>query len=295
MPCYRPIEGYRRADGAVSFRRDGKTTGQLVTVPCGQCIGCRLDRAKGWAIRCVHESKQHDDNAFLTLTYDDDNLPYGNTLVPQHHTDFMKRYRKKCGKLRFYMVGEYGEETSRPHYHYLIFGHQFEDRYLFNLSKSGEPQYRSPTLEKLWPYGHATIGELTYESAAYCARYALKKFSGDGQEEHYAYVHPCTGEYIKREPEFARMSNRPGIGADWFEQFGTTDLEGDYIAFQGRKLKVPPYYDKLLERVDEFKLDIIKQNRRAKFRRHKADNTRERLDDREKVVTHNLKRLKREL
>ena len=293
MACYRPIEGYRRTDGAISFKRDSLTTGQLMAVPCGRCIGCRLDRSKQWAVRCVHENMMHDESCFLTLTYDDKHLPPDESVSRVVHQRFMKRLRKEVSpkKLRFYMCGEYGEKLARPHYHYLIFGHQFKDRYYWT-THNGHKYYRSATLEKVWPYGHALIGNVTLETAAYTARYVLKKFTGPDSPEHYAKV-TRYGELVTVEPEFCLMSLKPGIGKEWFEKYGQNDVydTGDFVAIGGRKYRTPKYYDKLLGDLDERELLRVKRERKIKAQPFAANNTPERLRVREVVQTERAKKL----
>lgn len=145
-----------------------------MTVSCGQCIGCRLERSRQWAVRCMHEKQMHDDACFITLTYDDDNLPFGETLVLSDWQKFMKRLVKKNGPIRFYHCGEYGDDTNRPHYHAILFGYRPDDPELF--STSGETKlYASPSLRNTWGMGHCTFGDATFETAAYVARYITKK------------------------------------------------------------------------------------------------------------------------
>lgn len=149
-----------------------------LSLPCGQCIGCRLEYSRQWAIRCMHESTLHDQSCFITLTYSDDNLPEHGTLILRDFQLFMKRLRFEFSnvKIRFYHCGEYGEKFGRPHYHALLFGIDFEaDRTLYSQSKQGSKLYVSDTLNKLWNKGFATIGNITFESAAYVARYVVKK------------------------------------------------------------------------------------------------------------------------
>lgn len=252
------------------------------------------------------------NNMFLTLTYDDDNLPPGRSVSRKTHQDFMKRLRKQAGrKLRFYMCGEYGQDEylqvpenrtrlrlgpGRPHYHYLIFNHRFEDLELWTTHR-GHDYFRSPTLEKLWPHGFSTVGNVTPETAAYTARYVLKKILGDEElrTDHYSRLIPETGEWWPIEPEFALMSLKPGIGAEWFSKYGKTDVydSGDYVVINGRKYQTPKYYDKLLEDLDERELVNVKKNRRINAENRKADNTWERLAVREEAQELKAQRLKR--
>ena len=285
-----------------------------MTVPCGQCIGCRLARAKDWAVRAMHENHfVNNISAFVTLTYSDENMPLGRTLVPHHHTDFLKRLRYELGgkKITYYMAGEYSdprphidletgvvtEEGRRPHYHYLIFGEDFwNDRDYHSLTQSGEPQYTSPTLERAWKFGHCPLTEVTFASAAYVARYILKKQTGDSAAEHYTYV-DSSGKLWSQEPEFARMSLDPAIGKRWYEKYGQTDVydSGDFIVIDGRKYPTPRYYDVLLGNEDERALSNIKEKREGDARKRSDQYERRRLHDRHEHAKLKVEKLKRTL
>ncbi len=177
MPCYTPLNAW----ATKSANKDGKrgivfspkhgSNWEPIALPCGQCIGCRISQSKNWAIRCVHEASLHEFNCFVTLTYNESSLPTGGTLVKRDVQLFLKRLRKQFSGLtiRFYCCGEYGENLLRPHYHLILFGVDFPDKYLMSQSKAGIKIYRSPTLERLWTYGFSSIGNVTFESAAYGA------------------------------------------------------------------------------------------------------------------------------
>ena len=131
MPCYTPETGYRSRMGRnpetgkwpIVFNVADGYHDMPVQVPCGKCIGCRLDYSRKWAIRCVLEAQMHKENCFLTLTYDDEHLPKGEKLEKEEMQKFWKRLRKATGtKIRYYMAGEYGTEGGRPHYHACVFG-----------------------------------------------------------------------------------------------------------------------------------------------------------------------------
>lgn len=205
----------------------------------------------------------------------------------------LRKRRGLQGKIRFYMCGEYGDELGRPHYHICLFGEDFrEDRYEWRHRKEFT-YWRSPTLEEHWPHGNSEIGALTIESAAYVARYVMKKMTGKKADDHYMKIDPLTGERYWLPPEFSVMSRRPGIGADWFKDFSQDVYPGDYVIHKGRKLKPPRYYDKLLKLVDEQLLEDI-QNARAAGINH-SDNTPARLAVREDVVKAKLAFTKRNL
>ena len=135
----------------------------------------------------MHEAQMHENNCFITLTINPEELEKRKNKWSLDHREFqlfMKRLRKKYGEVRFYMCGEYGEENKRPHYHACLFGVEFEDKELHRVRR-GIPLYKSETLNKLWKLGFCTIGDVTFESAAYVARYIMKKVTGEKAEEHY--------------------------------------------------------------------------------------------------------------
>ena len=217
MPCYNPISGYRTPNGTVVFTelaRHGTT--EPITVKCGQCIGCKLERSRAWAMRCVHEANLYKRNCFITLTYNDENIPERNQLKYEHIQQFLKKLRKHAEPniVRFYLGAEYGTQNDRPHYHAILFNWDWEDKKYFKTTGSGENIYTSARLDRLWGHGYASTAEMTFESAAYIARYCLQKVTGEAAKEHYKRQDE-NGEYML-EPEFNQMSTRPGIGADWF-------------------------------------------------------------------------------
>lgn len=314
MPCYSPLQGYRSKELTKNGKRKlvfSLNSGYVdlkMTVPCGGCIGCRIDRSRQWAIRCEHEMQLHDKNCFITLTYSPEFLPKDRSLDVKHFQDFMKRFRRRVTnssdkyfvstdfKIRFFHCGEYGEKLGRPHYHAIIFGYDFPDKNFFQKRKGNNVIYRSDFLEELWPYGHSSVGSATWESAAYVARYVMKKVTGEAAEEHYRVFDELTGEVFTVRPEYTTMSRRPGIGKDWFDKFYLDVYPGDeVITRQGRRMKPPKYYDSLYEFIDPLDLELIKSKRKANNAKRMADNTAERLDVRRKVKEAQLKYLRREL
>lgn len=226
----------------------------------------------------------HEFSSFLTLTYSQENVPL--SLDHRHFQKFLKRLRKRVGPVRYFMCGEYGETFSRPHFHACIFGYCFPDRELITRPGASVRLYRSGVLESLWPFGFSTVGDVTFESAAYVARYVMKKVTGDAAEEHYQRVSLGTGELVRVKPEYCQMSRRPGIGAAWFEKYASDVFgrEKDGVRIGGRKVKAPRYYKKILEQVDPALSDEID------FRRYEAitddvvaENEPERLAVREAV------------
>ncbi|MDO5343060.1 MAG: replication initiation protein [Bacteroidia bacterium] len=224
-----------------------------VKIPCGQCIGCRLEKSRQWAMRCVCESSLWDYNIFLTLTYDNEHLPADLSLHKDHLQKFMKRLRKEFGDgIRFYACGEYGNLNERPHYHLILFNFRLLDAEPIRYKPS--PLFISPSLSKLWPFGFHSFGSVTFDSAAYVARYCTKKLTGDLAEEH----------YHGREPEFALMSRRPGIGHDWLQKYQSDVYPNDFVVMRGGlKLKPPTYFDNLYDKFTS-NLDAVKVERRKK-------------------------------
>lgn len=273
MACFHPTKAYLTASGGVSFTDLARDQAiKDIGLPCGQCIGCRLDRARDWSLRITHESKLHDQSWFVTLTYDDKNLPTNGSLVYSDVQDFYKRLRKKLGKFRHFTVGEYGEQTLRPHYHAIVFGLALPDLRRFGGSKD-QPEYKSDILESTWGLGLTHIGTVSSKSIGYVARYSLKKVNGDRAAAHYQ----------GRTPEFCHMSSKPGIGRDWFYKFHGDVVTHDYVIRDGTKNPVPRYYDKLFKRMGG-ELDVTKMGRELKARTRADDNTPERLAVREEVA-----------
>lgn len=224
-------------------------------VPCGQCLACRLARSKAWAIRCMHELQSHALSCFITLTYDDENLPSTLSLQKEHAQKFIRALRKKIHpqKISYFLCGEYGELGARPHYHALIFGYDFADKQLIKKGKDNNANlYRSDTLQSIWKKGFCSIGAVTFESAAYISRYTVKKIYGK----------PAAAHYGNRTPEFLNMSLKPAIGKRWIEQFSKETFQSDSIVVRGFEQPVPPYYVKHLKQRDQVAHKKLKATRR---------------------------------
>lgn len=295
MACFHPLSAWQTDSGEVVFAERGKIRRSL-TLPCGQCIGCRLERSRQWAVRCMHENSMHKDSCFITLTYDDDHVPTDYSLDYRVFQKFMKRLRKLKGPCRFFMCGEYGEQFSRPHFHACLFGCFFDDREPFRLLDSGCKVYTSKTLERLWPFGFSSIGDVTFESAAYVARYVMKKVTGPLADEHYRIINYATGEFVDRVPEFCQMSLKPGIGATWFEKYKREVFPRDRVVVNGVETRVPKYYDKLLAEEPTLMSDEIEFKRYVKSLELLAsESSPERLRVREQVTLARVNHLKRGL
>jgi len=305
MTCFYPLKAFRTLNGGIVFS-DHKG-GEPLTLPCGQCIGCRIDRSRQWALRCVHEASLHgSENCFITLTYNAENLPPDCGLIKRDFQLFMKNLRQylKPKKIKFYMCGEYGEKFNRPHYHALIFGHNFDDwLYLFD-SPSGEAIYTSPTLEKIWDRGFVTLGHVTFESAAYCARYILKKINGPLADQvdsktglkHYERINTFTGEICEVLPEYSSMSrggrSGRGIAHDWITRYSSDVYPKDFTTVRGNRVRPSRYYDNYLKNIDIDMYDDIKAGRALKAY-ESEDNTESRLSSKRKICEAQLTNLKR--
>lgn len=249
MQCTSPIEGWRAIDGGITTTKSKAYGDMQLTVRCGRCIGCRLERARIWAIRSVHEASLYDSNIFATLTYRDEEIPPGMNLHRPHLQNFFKRLRKKVPNCRFFYCGEYGDETKRPHYHALIFNWRPNDSEL--ISRRGEKEYfTSQKLDDLWGHGHCNFSDITFSSAAYVAGYVTKKVTGDPAKKHYEHIDPETGEVTQRQPEFQGQSLRPGIGYNWIRKNLQDVYSKDQIIVDGYPSKPFRYYDTICEKLD---------------------------------------------
>lgn len=305
MPCFSPLQAWRTSKGEIVFWRRQDAISEF-KLPCGGCEGCLLERSRQWAVRCMHEAQLWEKNCFITLTYEDP--PPWNSLVHSDFQKFMKRLRKRfkgdkevvddrTGKssrpIRYYMAGEYGSARGRPHYHACIFNFAFEDLKFLRRTNSGSDLYRSAQLESLWPYGYSSVGDVTFESAAYVARYVMKKQNQD--IDVHAPVDLETGEVIERLPEYNRMSLKPGIGANFVDKFKSDVFPNDYVVVNGHKAKPPRYYFKRLEQQDPDLYEQVEYSRAMKGLQSCEENTVERLGARQKVFQAKLKQLQRNL
>lgn len=303
MPCFRPLTAWFKAERGpsgkfgVTFRLSEADPHRPLTLPCGQCVGCRLRRSAEWAIRCVHESKLYENNCFITLTYNDSNLPPDGSLDHAHWQLFMKRmksyYRRRYGSdradgIRFYMCGEYGPSLGRPHYHACLFNHDFEDKKYKRVNRLGQRIYTSEILDQLWgkaDAGMCEIGAVTIESASYVARYIMDKITGDDAVAHYG----------NKRPEYTKMSTNPGIGKAWFDKYRFDWYARDKLVHDGVSMPIPRYYENLFEL---FSMDLQSERLRGKLHAKRVTKARKsedkfRLRDREIVQQARIKSLKR--
>uniref|UniRef100_A0AAU8B8D0 Replication initiator protein n=1 Tax=Dulem virus 113 TaxID=3145590 RepID=A0AAU8B8D0_9VIRU len=253
---------------------------ELIRLPCGRCIGCRLEYSRQWANRCLLELEYHKEACFITLTYDDDHIPiswYSDpatgeampalSLRKRDFQLFMKRLRKALGdvQIRFFAAGEYGKLTFRPHFHAIIFGWKPKDLVYYRTSETGYTYYNSPFLDEVWTgplnefgqmayskgsitplssrskNGMVVVADCTWETCAYVARYTAKKSNTYG---------PSYFESFNIEPPFSLMSRKPGLGRQWYDDHPDV-YDYEYINLStkdgGKKFKPPKYYDKLFD------------------------------------------------
>lgn len=297
MPCFHPWQMPRKD-------AHGRVYSDLasITLPCGQCRGCRSDRAKAWGVRVSHEASLHEANSFLTLTYSDEHYPDDGSVHVRPLQLFQKRLRAAHSdlKLRFFSCAEYGERNWRAHFHVIVFGYAFPDRVPYKREGSGFMQYISAELSDLWPFGFATTGDVSFRTGAYVAGYVLKKINGERAREHYRRPHPVTGEVVQLRPEFVTMSRRPGIGSVWFDRFAGDAFPSDFLIVEGKRTPVPPFYLRRLKAAEDpaklvtpsFRVGVARKKRAAC---HADNNTPERLAVREEVAELKAKLLKRGL
>ena len=303
MKCYHPLTAFR-IDGKIVFNSPFPYA-KGFNLPCGQCVGCRLNYSRQWATRIMHEAQMHDKSCFITLTFNPESL--NNREVPtsldvREFQRFMKRLRKKHGKhIRFFHCGEYGDKNQRPHYHAIIFGYDFPDKTL-HTERNGYKIYESKELQTLWPYGFNTIGNCELESASYVARYVMKKQKGTEEQTK---IDPLTGEVTQNKHEYCTMSRKPGIGYDWFKKYISDVFPHDYVVIKEKKTTVPRYYFELLnnplhkETYNPELYEKIKQARKQKQKDKPVydgyDENLDRLWVEEEVKLQSLKQLIRDL
>lgn len=303
MACYNPLVAWEHPDvktdsgkSKILFKlpngQNERNGWKQIQLPCGQCIGCRLAYSKEWAIRCELEKRESPHNYFVTLTYSPEYLNDPETptefhkkyqvdrntgeviseyynLVPGDLSRFLKQLREHWRRnynhsgIRFFGCGEYGDKNRRPHFHVLLFNFPMNDLKPFFLNSEKQQVYRSETLEKLWGKGIVSVGEVTFQSAAYVARYIVKKQKGEAAKND------------PKEPEFVRMSRMPGIGKAYFDKNKDKIYKNDEIILLTKLDKViaskpPGYFDKLYDELEPARLHDIKENRR-----HRAQESRE--------------------
>nr|QJB19253.1 MAG: replication initiator protein [Microvirus sp.] len=304
MSCFHPLKAFWRSASrdAITFDATKSATKIPFQLPCGRCIGCRMEKARQWGLRCMNEAKCWPSNYYVTMTYNSEYMPPGGSVSLRDVQLFMKRLRKhfnsnKDNPVRFFLGAEYGEDNRRPHYHALLFNVQFDDLRLHGYNGRGEPLYTSATMSRLWgddmgTFGFVTLGAVTFESAVYCAKYALKqiKLSEHSTEaarqewEKRYVVYDADGIVYERDREFAVMSRRPGIGAPYYEKYGQEIRNHDNMVVNGRTVRPPRYYDTKSDAIDPDRFAAVKKDRKRLAVLSKPDNTPERLEVKEKLA-----------
>lgn len=277
MSCYHPLLGVpdeRNADGKLVYKIQGaydptakeRIDPRCLRIPCGHCLGCRLDYSRQWADRMMLELEHTGKAVFLTLTYNNENVPIacddlgqpvGLTLSKRDCQLFMKRLRKefKDKELRFYACGEYGSNTRRPHMHLIVFGidlDDFPDREVKGMNELGQSHFISKKLEKIWNKGFTLLADMSWKTCAYVSRYVMKKAFNDLVEWY-------------QEPEFSLMSRRPGIGAYYFDEHKDMfEYSSIYLSSKDGSVKVgiPKYFLKKLEQSDPDKYAELMEARK---------------------------------
>lgn len=294
MPCYKPISMKQlktmNSNGNYSIvSHKSPKDGKNIMLPCQRCNGCRLEYARQWAQRCCDEMTLWKRNTFVTLTYADDALTYGGSehgiLVPRHLTLFWKRLRKSGPRFRYFAAGEYGERRHRPHYHAIIFGHDFSDK-TYQTTKNGYHYYSSRSLNRIWGHGDCIIGDATFESASYVARYVMKKRKG--KDSKYYKENGIT-------PEFVVMSRRPGIGAEFYDRYESDMFPLDRSFSRNHAVTPPKYYTRRYKATHPLLAEDMIRLRVERAEKNWENNTPKRLRVRERINASAIKLLLRDL
>lgn len=259
MVCFYPKKGWfdETENKFTTNRHKIKGSYHPITIKCQECIGCRNDYSREWGIRNMLESYYHVEKMFITLTYNNSNLPKNNSLVKKDLQNFIKTLREKLDreskiKIKYFGAGEYGEKTQRPHYHVLIFGYKFKDLKFLKKTQSGNKIFRSPTLEKLWRKGISSIGKVTEESCMYVSQYSMKKLNSKNKK------------YETRLPEFTLMSTREAIGLKWLLNNWEKMIEDGCIKNKGYTYPIPRYFMKQIKLKSDSLYIQIKNERKIK-------------------------------
>lgn len=305
MPCYYPLQAFytesypRSVDFCSRYSKEFTDSIPDIfkfSLPCRHCIGCKLEYSRQWSVRCMHEASLYERNCFITLTYSPEYLPADLSLHHEHFQLFMKRLRKKFGSgIRFYMCGEYGSKNGRPHYHACLFNFDFSDKRFFKcFGKRRSRLYVSDSLSSLWGLGFCTVGLFSPDTAAYVARYVIKKCMNDDRKS--TYVCPNTGLVFSRELEYSRMSLKPGIAFEWYEKFKDDVFPSDFVVMNGKKVRPPIYYLNLLKNQDPDLFYSVKLFREEKLMDvPSSEFTPDRLASKEQVCRAKIRHLNRSL
>lgn len=281
MPCFRPVTCWQPLDGgAISFseRKDHRE----IQIPCGQCIGCRINRQQMWAFRALAEASLHPSNWFLTLTYSNENLPAHGALQHRDWQLFAKRVRKSLGPFRYLMCGEYGPQTLRPHYHALLFGLELPDAKPSGLRR-GHTVFKSEALHRNWGLGLIELGSVSPMSARYCAGYVLKDTRQPSR------VIEDTGEIVTLPAPYGRMSLKPGLGDAWIRRYYPEVFAHGACFSQDKRYRIPDRFKHILDGIDPVAYETLQADAVGQAT-ISPDNSPERLAVRELLATQSLAR-----
>lgn len=325
MGCDFPLKAFRSASQRGSSGKplltfdplDAINSTSPMEVPCNNCVGCKLEYARQWSIRIMHEKRFYPESCFITLTYDDQHVPQDYGLSVRHLQLFMKKYRRllemkmkhrrgehsahirryclhSSKKIRFFACGEYGDVNGRPHYHAIIFNDDWPDKVFHSTSDSGEKIYTSEALRRLWGNGVVSTQDVTHKSAAYVARYVTKKIkTGDafGADRYYR-LSPVDGAFHSVAPEFATRSNRPGLGTKFVEQFKGDFYPSGFLVIDGVRQAPPKFY---VSKLSEKEQERLKRQARRLSLKSKPHTTTERRLARAAVRDARIQKLQRKL
>lgn len=275
MTCFRPINAWQywdKVEGktAITFKQP-KEYCAGIKLPCGKCIGCILDKANDWSTRCWCEAKEWNNNCFITLTYNDENLPKNRLLCKKDLQDFWKRLRyyengienwtnprtqKNEKPIRYFACGEYGSKNKRPHYHAIVFNWKPKDLKFYKENHAGDRLFISKKLTKIWGKGFVIVGNVTYKSACYVARYTTKKMFNVKKSD------------LKKggiESEFILMSRNGGIGINYWNTNKRMIINNEGILIKiGERVKnrrIPKYFETLYQKQDEYHYEFYKEKK----------------------------------
>lgn len=226
------------------------------TLPCGKCAECLYQKSLEWSYRIMLESKDYINSCFITLTYKDDPVQ----LIKSDYQKFLKRLRKKIGKFRYFLCGEYGSKGKRPHFHAIIFGYWPKDaeKVVNPITRKETDYWKSKELEEIWGLGFVSVGELTQYDAKYCAKYMQK-------------LQAMPDNFVQ---PFVAMSTHPGLGLKQFEEHKEAYLKSDKIYFQGKYIKVPRYFlNNTIKELPEFFDDYLNLREYRQIRADLVPNT----------------------
>lgn len=237
------------------FDEQASAVDDTFLLPCGHCIGCRIDNAREWSVRLCNEAETSSSAWFLTLTYDDDHLPADMSIHKSHVQDFIKNLRNyqyyyfDTKNIRYLVAGEYGSKSGRAHYHMILYNATIPDLKV-QFASGGNLYYSSELFNSIWNQGFIIFAQVCLQTAQYVARYTLKKLGFEDYSK------------VNIESPFILMSTRPGIGYDYCVKHAEEIYARNAIKLpNGKFASIPKYYLKVLEKLD-FDVDKLRRVRR---------------------------------